>query len=131
MSRMSLVPYRDCAMTPGTCDNASSSPNPLTARSSGALILVIASGVVRMADGLRVAETVTPGSVVTVSRLGARWAKATDVTTVHSTRPLTAEKRIATECGVSEVFAPRVRGGATGCCLHYATRSRAVERAAA
>ena len=61
-------------MTPGTRDRISSRPNPLDERISGAVTFVIASGVVRVAEAFRVADTVTFGNVVTVSRAGARWA---------------------------------------------------------
>jgi hypothetical protein len=70
MSLTSLVPYRDCAMTPGTFESASSTPNPLIARSSGAVILDTARGVVIIDEALRVAVTVIPGSAITVSRGG-------------------------------------------------------------
>src|SRR5688572_15101348 len=95
MRRMSLVPYRDWAMTPGTRDNTSSSPNPLAERSSGAVTLEMASGVVRMDDGLRVAETVTFGSVAIESRVVVgRCALAADARIVGTNKPPNTESRM-------------------------------------
>src|SRR5262245_60804110 len=77
MRRMSLVPYRDCATTPGTIVRASSRPYPFVARSEAAVTFVIASGVVRIGAATRVAVTLTVGNATAVSRGGVTCPSAT------------------------------------------------------
>ena len=96
---MSLVPYRDWAMTPGTRESASSSPNPLTDRSSVVESFVTASGVVRMDAGDRVAATVTFGSACAESGGVGRCAIARDVTSDGSSRQAMRTERMDSGVG--------------------------------
>src|SRR5262245_26296153 len=88
--RMSLVPYRDWARTPGTRDRASSSPKPLTPRSAGAVTFDTASGVFRISASARFAVMVMAGRAATESRRGWVWP----ATAMRGTLPAIAARTL-------------------------------------